>query len=97
MHVKTDIFCGASLILPDKVGRQISVAGWSLDSTFGVRLYTPDGSEGVNGTNDWQENYRALKLQVRIISLQRPLCTSVEYLDSVADGTRPLQSLRTDP
>lgn len=65
MHVKTDIFCGASLVLPDKGGRQISVAGWSLDSTFGVRLYTPDGSDGVNGTNDWQENSRLLKLQVQ--------------------------------
>lgn len=64
MHVKTDIFCGASLVLPDRAGRQLSVAGWSLDSTFGVRLYTPDGSEGVNGTNDWQENFRVLKLQV---------------------------------
>jgi len=72
MHVKTDIFCGASLVLPDKAGRQISIAGWSLDSTFGVRLYTPDGSDGVNGTNDWQENYRALKLQVCVISIQCP-------------------------
>ena len=97
MHVKTDIFCGASLVLPDKAGRQISVAGWSLDSTFGVRLYTPDGSDGVNGTNDWQENYRALKRQVGVISLQGSLCTNVKYLDSVDDGTRPLRSLRMVP
>lgn len=63
MHVKTDVFCSASLILPDKAGRQINVGGWSLDSTFGIRLYTPDGSPGVNGTNDWEENGQELKLQ----------------------------------
>ena len=63
MHVKTDVFCSASLTLPDKAGRQINVGGWSLDSTFGIRLYTPDGSPGVNGTNDWEENGQELKLQ----------------------------------
>ncbi|KLO11660.1 galactose oxidase [Schizopora paradoxa] len=63
MHVKTDVFCSASLTLPDKAGRQINVGGWSLDSTFGIRLYIPDGSPGVNGTNDWQENGNELKLQ----------------------------------
>ncbi|KAJ7487362.1 galactose oxidase [Mycena galericulata] len=29
----------------------------------GVRLYTPDGSAGVNGTNDWEENFQELHLQ----------------------------------
>ena len=64
MHVKTDVFCSGSVILPDKAGRQINVGGWSLQSTWGVRLYTPDGLPGVNGTNDWEENYTELSLQV---------------------------------
>ena len=63
MHVKTDVFCSASLVLPDKAGRQINIGGWSLQSTFGIRLYWPDGSTGVNGTNDWQENGSELALQ----------------------------------
>ncbi|KAI1394131.1 putative glyoxal oxidase [Hypoxylon trugodes] len=63
MHVKTDIFCSAGLILPDKAARQLTVGGWSLDSTYGIRLYIPDGSDGVKGTNDWQENVNELKLQ----------------------------------
>ncbi|KAI0843136.1 putative glyoxal oxidase [Hypoxylon sp. FL0890] len=63
MHVKTDIFCSAGVILPDKAGRQLTVGGWSLDSTYGIRLYTPDGSAGVKGTNDWEEDVTVLKLQ----------------------------------
>ncbi|KAL5436596.1 hypothetical protein PMIN06_010796 [Paraphaeosphaeria minitans] len=63
MHVKTDIFCSASLTLPDKAGRQLNVGGWALDATFGVRLYWPDGSPGVWGQNDWQENVKVLKMQ----------------------------------
>ncbi|KAI4602761.1 hypothetical protein KJ359_007979 [Pestalotiopsis sp. 9143b] len=63
MHVKTDIFCSAGLVLPDKAGRQLIIGGWSLDSTFGVRLYWPDGSPGVNGTNDWEEDVNTLRLQ----------------------------------
>ncbi|KAI0909694.1 WSC domain-containing protein [Ustulina deusta] len=63
MHLKTDVFCSAGVILPDKAGRQLTVGGWSLDSTYGVRLYTPDGSPGVPGVNDWQENVNVLKLQ----------------------------------
>jgi hypothetical protein len=65
MHVKSDVFCSASLVLPDKAGRVLNVGGWSLDSTQGVRLYTPDGSPGVNGKNDWEENWGTLHLQVR--------------------------------
>ena len=64
MHVKTDVFCAGSLILPDKAGRQINVGGWSLESTFGVRLFTPDGRPGVNSTNDWEEDFHVLSLQV---------------------------------
>ncbi|TFY75770.1 hypothetical protein EWM64_g8241 [Hericium alpestre] len=63
MHVKTDVFCSGAVVLPDKAARILNVGGWSLDSTFGVRLYAPDGSPGVNGTNDWEENGDELKLQ----------------------------------
>ncbi|KAF4123465.1 Glyoxal oxidase N-terminus [Geosmithia morbida] len=63
MHVKTDLFCAGGVTLPDKAGRQLNVGGWSGDSTFGVRLYLPDGSPGVKGTNDWEENADVLKLQ----------------------------------
>ncbi|KAG6840782.1 hypothetical protein C0991_004387 [Blastosporella zonata] len=63
MHIKTDVFCAGSVILPDKAGRQINVGGWSLESTYGLRLYTPTGTDGVNGTSDWEEDYPALALQ----------------------------------
>ncbi|KAM3512292.1 hypothetical protein MY11210_004076 [Beauveria gryllotalpidicola] len=63
MHVKTDVFCAAGLTLPDKAGRQINIGGWSGVSTFGVRLYSPDGKAGVHGKNDWEENASILKLQ----------------------------------
>ncbi|KAF5348257.1 hypothetical protein D9756_010540 [Leucocoprinus leucothites] len=61
--VKTDVFCAGSVILPDKAGRQINVGGWSGESTFGVRLFTPNGAPGVNSTSDWEEDYPALALQ----------------------------------
>ena len=64
MHVKTDVFCSAGVTLPDRVGRQINIGGWSGDSTFGIRLYWPDGSPGTPGVNDWQENVSELSLQV---------------------------------
>lgn len=64
MHVQTDVFCSGALVLPDRAARQLNVGGWSLTSTFGVRLYTPDGTPGVNGTNDWEENPNELQLQV---------------------------------
>lgn len=63
MHVKTDVFCSAGLVLPDKVGRQINIGGWSGDSTYGIRLYWPDGSPGKPSVNDWQENFQELALQ----------------------------------
>ncbi|KAF9484627.1 copper radical oxidase [Pholiota conissans] len=64
MHIKTDVFCSGAVIMPDKAGRLINVGGWSEISTFGVRLYTPSGSLGVNGTTDWEENADELSLQV---------------------------------
>ena len=69
MHVKTDVFCSAAVILPDKAARILNVAGYSDQSTFGLRLYTPDGSAGVNGTNDWEENPSTFTLQVRYLRL----------------------------
>lgn len=63
MHVQTDVFCSAGLTLPDKVARQINIGGWSLDSTYGIRFYWPDGSPGVPGVNDWQEDFHEIELQ----------------------------------
>ncbi|KAL1955708.1 hypothetical protein VTO42DRAFT_8180 [Malbranchea cinnamomea] len=63
MNVQTDLFCSAGLVLPDRVGRQITVGGWSGISTFGIRLYWPDGSPGNPSVNDWQENPSVLQLQ----------------------------------
>ncbi|KAL5318593.1 hypothetical protein ACEPPN_013656 [Leptodophora sp. 'Broadleaf-Isolate-01'] len=62
LHVKSDIFCSAGITLPDKKGRQLNIGGWAGPSTYGVRLYTPDGSDGVWGTNDWQENVNEVTL-----------------------------------
>ena len=71
LHVKSDVFCSGSVILPDKAARQLNVGGWSEQSTYGLRLYWPDGSAGVNGTHDWEENYDELHLQVcSFVSLQ---------------------------
>ncbi|KAM7223227.1 putative fungistatic metabolite [Rhypophila decipiens] len=63
LHLKTDVFCAAGITLPDKVGRQLTVGGWSGDSTYGTRLLWPDGSAGVKGVRDWQENVAELHLQ----------------------------------
>ncbi|GKT42002.1 WSC domain-containing protein [Colletotrichum spaethianum] len=63
MHVKTDVFCSAGITLPDKAGRQLNLGGWSGDSTYGVRLYWPDGKPGTPGTNDWQEDVENLRMQ----------------------------------
>lgn len=59
----TDVFCAAGLTLPDKSGRVITIGGWSYESTYGIRLYTPDGSPGVRGKNDWEENYSEVHMQ----------------------------------
>ena len=63
LHVQTDVFCSAGLVLPDKVGRIINVGGWSDDSLYGIRLYTPSGRPGVAGSTDWEENYQEVTLQ----------------------------------
>lgn len=63
LHIKTDIFCAAGVTLPDKGGRQLNVGGWAGDSTYGTRIYWPNGSPGVPGTRDWQENVNVLSLQ----------------------------------
>jgi len=47
----TDVFCSAGVTLPDKAGRILTVGGWAGQSNFGVRMYSPDGSAGVFGTN----------------------------------------------
>jgi len=62
--LQSDVFCAAGLTLPDKVGRQLTVGGWAGQSNYGVRLYWPDGSAGVNGTNEWVEDPGVLQLQV---------------------------------
>lgn len=64
LHLKTDVFCAAGIVLPDEGGRQLTVGGWSGESTEGVRLYWPDGQPGTWGTRDWQENVNELSLQV---------------------------------
>jgi hypothetical protein len=63
MHVASDVFCAANLVLPDRKGRVLSIGGWSLESTQGIRLYTPSGSTGVNGTTDWEEHWDQVHLQ----------------------------------
>ena len=63
LHVKTDVFCSAGLVLPDKVGRHINVGGWSANSLLGIRFYSPSGQPGTAGTTDWQENYQEIYLQ----------------------------------
>lgn len=93
MHVKSDVFCSGSIILPDKGGRQINVGGWSLDSTFGIRLYTPSGSDGVQGTTDWEEGFPAVSLQVRLGPRSYFPCDSDDGY-SVDDGTPPLRCWR---
>jgi hypothetical protein len=65
MHTQTNTWCSAAVVLPDKAARILNVAGWSDDASQGLRLYAPDGSPGVNGTNDWEEKPTALRLQVR--------------------------------
>jgi len=61
--IKTDVFCSAGLVLPDVGARQINVGGWSAESLYGVRFYTPDGAPGVNSTNMWEEDVSSVGLQ----------------------------------
>lgn len=54
--IETDVFCSASIVLPDKAGRQLNVGGWALESLHGVRFFTPDAELGTPGTNMWEED-----------------------------------------
>ncbi|KAJ3111109.1 hypothetical protein HDU96_005999 [Phlyctochytrium bullatum] len=63
-HVRTDPFCGALHMLPDQWGRVTIMGG--VDNTpgyQGIRVYRPTGKPGVNGTTDWEEAWRELRLQ----------------------------------
>lgn len=62
--LKTDVFCSAGLTLPDKSARQINIGGWSADSLYGIRFFTPDGAPGVQSYNGWEENVNEVKLQI---------------------------------
>ncbi|KAF2761337.1 WSC-domain-containing protein [Pseudovirgaria hyperparasitica] len=61
--LRTDIFCAAGLVLPDRAGRQVTFGGWAGTSTMGIRLYWPDGAPGEQSVNDWEENADELQLQ----------------------------------
>ncbi len=65
MHTETNTWCSATVVLPDRAARILNAAGWSDDASEGLRLYAPDGSPGINGTNDWEENSTTFRLQVR--------------------------------
>ena len=88
MHVKTDPWCSASVVLPDKAARILNIGGWTANSTFAIRLYTPDGSPGVNGTNEWEENPAALQLQVRWFSKPHTTCTVLVLNEFTIQGGR---------
>lgn len=60
----SDVFCSGGVTMPDKVGRQLNVGGWTGESNYGIRIYWPDGSAGVKGTNQWVEDTQNLQLQV---------------------------------
>lgn len=61
--LRTDVFCAAAVTMPDRAGRVISIGGWSGDSLYGVRMYTPNGKLGTNSTSEWKENFQQLSLQ----------------------------------
>ncbi|KAI1841627.1 hypothetical protein JX266_012180 [Neoarthrinium moseri] len=62
LQLKTDVFCSASLVMPDKAGRQINIGGWAGEDLHGVRLYTPDAPLGTQGSTQWEEDVNALRL-----------------------------------
>jgi hypothetical protein len=64
LQVEDEIFCSASLVLPDVAGRILNIAGWSDSALLGVRLLTPDGAPGVPSVNDWEEDENNAALQV---------------------------------
>ena len=59
----TDVFCAAGLTLPDRKGRVVTVGGWAGADLLGVRIWTPDGSAGVKGTAQWQEDAANIQMQ----------------------------------
>jgi hypothetical protein len=62
--LRTDSFCTAGLIPRHKARRQLTVGRWNEESNSGIRFYLPDGSAGVNGTNQWEEKPHNLTLQL---------------------------------
>lgn len=70
-------------------------ANLCLDSTFGVRLYTPDGVLGVNSTNDWEENFEELSLQVSQ-KYPRRFTLLIEYSHSEVDGIQLQPCFQTE-
>ena len=88
MHVRTDVFCSAAIVLPDKAARILNVGGYNQSSTFGIRLYAPDGSAGINGTNDWEENPDVLQLQVRWYNNSSSTCKASMLNEFAAQGGR---------
>ena len=89
IKVKSDVFCNGALVLPDKAARVLSIGGWSVDSLYGVRLYLPDGEPGVNGTNDWEEDFSVLRLQVNGIFLAHGRHDSDDVERRIPAGTPP--------
>ncbi|KAJ3160268.1 hypothetical protein HDU88_008320 [Geranomyces variabilis] len=66
LHVLTDIFCSGAFQIAD--GRVVSFGGYTNDNLgqalTGVRIYTPSGSPGIDGTTDWFEDPTKSILQV---------------------------------
>lgn len=60
---ETDVFCAAGLTLPDRKGRVITVGGWAGNALKGLRTLTPSGSNGVQGTNQWEEDADLVQIQ----------------------------------
>jgi hypothetical protein len=90
----TDVFCSAGLTLPDKAGRIITVGGWAGQSNFGVRMYTPDGSAGVFGTNGKSEIWI---YDLLLTSIQNGKKTLVSCPSKSHVGTRQPWSWQMDP
>lgn len=59
MHVNDEIFCSASLVLPDKAARILNIGGWSDAALLGVRLLTPS----LTGPTDWEQDGGSALLQ----------------------------------
>jgi hypothetical protein len=59
MHVNDEIFCSASLVLPDKTARILNIGGWSDSALLGIRMVTPS----LTGPTDWQQDDGSAQLQ----------------------------------